>query len=282
MPLILAQQYRDLKTLAAQSLGDVAVAALIGKMATRARQLLESCERMVLTSGVKGKSYFGFSGTVESRPINESLYIQDPVVFARLLDSFLAGLPDASNEEISRIAYTLSSCVLAAHDVNEVGRKASATFFEILIGHMIARTIGVSPRKNVRIPESQAQLPTDYVFDPGPDSRKLHLPIKTSTRERAVQAWVHQLVLERIFGTGVYKGVLVVSGETKRNVRTGRVTEICVPRQFQMFQSRVAELSLICYLDPPQAYLNLSTSFPRVDVRPFGESLRIVTDLLHS
>ena len=181
-----------------------------------------------------------------------------------------------------RAAYTIAYSVFAANDVYEVGRKASATFFEILIGHMVARALGVSPRKKVHIPESEADLPTDYVFDPGRNSRKMHLPIKTSTRERAVQAWVHQLVLERIFGAGAYKGVLVVSAETKRDSRTGEVIEICVPKQLQMFQSRVAEISRIYYLDPPQVYLNLAGHFPRVEVKSFGEAFGELGELLRA
>ena len=147
---------------------------------------------------------------------------------------------------------------------------------------MVARAVGVSPRKKVRIPESGADLPTDYVFDPGRNSRKIHLPIKTSTRERAVQAWVHQLVLERIFGAGVYRGVLVVSAETKRDSRTGEVIEICVPKQLQMFQSRVAEISRVYYLDPPQVYLNLAAEFPRVEVKSFGEAFGELRELLRA
>ena len=77
-----------------------------------------------------------------------------------------------------------------------------------------------------------------------------------------LQRWVHQLVLDRIFGTGVYRGVFVVSAETKRDSTTGEVIEICVPKQLQMFQSRVAEISRIYYLDPPQVYLALATDFP--------------------
>lgn len=259
----LSQQYRALKKLAAKDLGATAVGALIAEITSWSRQMLDGYQRVGLTSRVPGKQYFGFRAAADSRPINEALYEHDPGKFTLLLSAFVAGFPNASAREITKTAYTMASCVLAAHDVNNVGRKASATFFEILIGHMVARAVGVSPRKKVRIPESQAELPTDYVFDPGEHSRKMHLPIKTSTRERAVQAWVHQLVLDRIFGNGVYRGVLVVSGETKRNTRTGEVIEICVPRQLQMFQSRVAEISRVYYLDPPQSYLSLSTSFPR-------------------
>jgi hypothetical protein len=210
------------------------------------------------------------------------LYVNDQRELSRLLRAFRNGFRAATREDITRSAYTIAYSIFAANDVYEVGRKASATFFEILIGHMVARAVGVSPRKKVRIPESGADLPTDYVFDPGRNSRKIHLPIKTSTRERAVQAWVHQLVLERIFGAGVYRGVLVVSAETKRDSRTGEVIEICVPKQLQMFQSRVAEISRIYYLDPPQVYLNLAAEFPRVEVKSFGEAFGELRELLRA
>jgi hypothetical protein len=249
-------------------------------MALYARQILGRADRIQLTSRVAGKRYFGFRREAQSRPINEALYVDEGDAFNRLLRGFRSGFRSATGDEIVRSAYTTAYSVFAANDVYGVGRKASATFFEILIGHIVARAVGVSPRKKVRIPESGADLPTDYVFDPGPNSRKIHLPIKTSTRERAVQAWVHQLVLDRIFGTGAYRGVLVVSAETKGDSKTGEVIEICVPRQLQMFQSRVAEISRIYYLDPPQVYLALANDFPRVEVKSFGEAFQELQALL--
>lgn len=244
--------------------------------------MLERAERVELTSRVADKRYFGFRREGESRPVNDALYVEDENEFGRLLRAFRRGLRRSTPQDVVGATYTIASSVFAANDVYQVGRKASATFFEILIGHVVARALGVSPRKKVRIPESGADLPTDYVFDPGQHSRKIHLPVKTSTRERAVQAWVHQLVLDRIFGTGVYRGVLVVSAETKRDSRTGEVIEICVPRQLQMFPSRVAEISRVFYLDPPQVYLALATGFPRLDVRSFGEVFRDLREFLRT
>ena len=282
MPQHLSQQYQRLKAIASEDLRGVAVSRLISEMASWSRQMLQRAERVQLTSRVTGKHYFGFRREGESRPINQALYVEDRAEFNRLLRAFRGGFQTSTADAVVRSAYTIAYSVFAANDVYEVGRKASATFFEILVGHMVARAVGVSPRKKVRIPESGADLPTDYVFDPGQNSRKIHLPIKTSTRERAVQAWVHQLVLDRIFGTGVYRGVLIVAAETKRDSRTGEVIEICVPRQLQMFQSRVAEVSRIYYLDPPQVYLALATDFPRVEVRSFGRAFGELQELLHT
>jgi hypothetical protein len=282
MPKTLAEQYRQLKSLAASDLTATAVADLISEMALHSREMLTHAERVQLTSRVSGKSYFGFKKEAGSRPINTGLYVEDEVEFERLLSLFRRNFRGASKAEIVTATYTIAYGVFAANDVYLVGRKASATFFEVLVGHIVARHLRIKPRKKVRIPESGADLPTDFVFDPGHKSRKVHLPIKTSTRERGVQAWVHQLVLDRIFGDDSYRGVLVVAAETKRNSKTGEVIEICVPQQLQMFQSRVAKLSRLYYLDPPQVYLSLRKSFPRVEVKSFGEALPELKRLLRT
>ena len=156
MPEHLAQQYRQLKTIASENLGGEAVAGLISEMAVYSRELLLRAERVQLTSRVAGKRYFGFRRTGQSRPINESLYVGDGEQFNRLLGAFGHGFHAASPEEIVRSTYTIAYSVLCAHDAYDVGRKASATFFEILVGHIVARITGVSPRKKVRIPESGA------------------------------------------------------------------------------------------------------------------------------
>jgi hypothetical protein len=283
VPAELNRLYEQLKATPVESLGAATVARVITDMALRARHILQRTERVPLNSAT-GKNYFSFRGMVQSRPVNVALYEENDRQFARLLRVFGKGMPPGEVDAITRTTYTIAFSVFAAHDVNEVGRKASATFFEILIGHIVARALGVPPRNKVLLPESPADapayLPTDFLFDPGPRSRKIHLPIKTSTRERAVQAWVHQLVLERIFSTGRYRGVLVVATETKRNTQTGAVIEICVPRQLQMFQSRVTEMSRVYYLDPPRVYLELANSDPRIEVRQFGQILNELPQLL--
>ncbi len=282
----LSRHYEELKSTALEALGGIPTAELIAQMALHARGLLQQAERVALTSNI-GKSYFSFRGAKQSRPLNAALYEDNEGRFARLLTAFRDGFAGSTAEDIVRATYSIAFSLFGANDVNDVGRKASATFFEILIGHIVARALGISPRTKVRIPESPeddpAYLPTDYLFDPGPRSRKLHLPIKVSTRERAVQAWVHQLVLERIFSTGQYRGVLVVATETKRDSRTGQVIEICVPRQLQLFQGRLTEMSRVYYLDPPRPYLSLTNADPSpVVVKSFGEALNELPQLLQA
>lgn len=281
MPQQLRQQYDRLKATSLADLAAPSVARLISEMSLHAREILARADRVPLNSQT-GKSYFSFRASQQSRPVNVALYADQAREFERLLHAFRDGFTGSTEDDIVRATYSAAYSVFAAHDIRKVGRKASATFFEILIGHICARAIGVPPRDRVQIPESGAYLPTDYIFDPGHRSRKIHLPIKTSTRERAVQAWVHQLVLERIFGAGQYVGVLVVASETKRDSRTGEVVEICVPRQLQMFQARVAQMNRVYYLDPPRAYLKLANEFPRVEVRPFGQALAELNEFVRA
>ena len=135
MPQHLSQQYGRLKAIASQDLGGSAVARLVSEMALYARQMLGRAERVQLTSRVADKRYFGFGREPQSRPINEALYVDGEDVFNRLLRAFRSGFRSATGEDIVRSAYTTAYSVFATNDVYGVGRKASATFFEILIGH---------------------------------------------------------------------------------------------------------------------------------------------------
>lgn len=189
MPEQLNRQYEELKATSVESLGAPAVANLISEMALQARRILRQTEQVPLTSAT-GKNFFSFLGTEQSRPVNAAIYEDSERKFSQLLRAFRAGLQVIDHDAITRAAYSIAYSIFGAHDVHGVGRKASATFFEILVGHMVARAIGVPPRKKVLLPESPqdepAYLPTDYLFDPGPRSRKIHLPIKTFyTRARS-------------------------------------------------------------------------------------------------
>lgn len=270
----LPQKYAILKKQAKQSILDSQIAVLLSEMAIESWRFLNNeCQRVEMASGVPGKTYFGFRLDYPSRPINRDLFIATEADLLRLLDPLASQrLPGLDGSNADRAMYTAAISVCAANDVNKVGRKASATFFEVFVGHIVSTVIGTKPRKQIVIPESGSTYVTaDFVFDLGPDKSKLHLPVKTSTRERIVQAWVHQLVLDGMFGRDVYRGILVCISETKLAAETQRVTEICVPQQLQVFQRRIATLERIYYLDPPARYMALASETPKIEVRPFSQ-----------
>jgi hypothetical protein len=119
--------------------------------------------------------------------------------------------------------------------------------------------------------DTQLALPTDYIFDMGVNKSKLHLPVKLSTRERVVQVWAHQRVLDGVYGLERFKGTLVCLTETNYQSRSNTVVEVCLPNQWMAYQMFIARLFRIYYLDPPLRYLRLREIYPFIQVRHFAD-----------
>ena len=112
----------------------------------------------------------------------------------------------------------------------------------------------------------------DFLIDMGKDVPKIHLPVKMSTRERVVQAWAHQRLLNAAYGNGSYRGIMVLFAETKLDSRSLEVVEICVPDQWLAYQSLLAQMESIYYFDVPVRYRELTTQYPDViAIKPFQE-----------
>ena len=247
------------------------------------RYLCGSCERVQLTSLVPGKGYFALRELEEaaasgrsvatSRPVNAALYIESDEEFAAGLGSFLAGDYSSMDQlAVTKLLYTMAMSFCAANDLLKArDKKTPATFFECFAAHLFARQFQAVPRDRVKVPsvrDELTELPTDYVFDLG--AVKIHLPVKISTRERVIQAWAHQRVLEGVWGYQAFKGILVVLTETKLDLEKLQVTEICLPQQWAVYQRYIAKLDRVYYLDMPDRYATLVSSSPRIDVKPLG------------
>jgi hypothetical protein len=159
--------------------------------------------------------------------------------------------------------------------VKQGDKKIPGSFYEYLIGHLIARRFGSNPRTRLEIPiasdEEPRTLPTDLIFDMPVKSYGLHVPIKSTTRERVIQVWAHQRILDSVYGTGRFKGMLVIASETKLDTKTREVIEICLPSQWRIYQLHISQLKRIYYLDPPEAYLKLNDIFPNIPVKYFSD-----------
>jgi hypothetical protein len=93
----------------------------------------------------------------------------------------------------------------------------------------------------------------------------------SSTRERVIQVWAHQRVLDGVYGNGRFVGLLTCLAETKLDHRTRDVIEICLPDQWRLYQLFISQLKRVYYLDVPQKYSELNTFFPKIHVKQFGE-----------
>lgn len=131
----------------------------------------------------------------------------------------------------------------------------------------------MNPRTQVevlRLEEEAGTLPTDFIFDLGGGKPKFHVPVKTSTRERVIQVFAHQRVLDGVHGFGRFTGVLVCLAETKLDHERKEVIEICVPKQWGLYQRFIAPIYRFYYFDVPDKYAALRSADPPMTVTDFG------------
>jgi hypothetical protein len=268
--------YEDFQDAFAADVKSAANQESLGKIFTASCRYLSKLKTVELRSLVSNKEYFAFTdGNKLSRAVNKQLFLSEPAEW----DAFCRGIsskraPDLGSERITRIIYSVAVSFFCYIDLTKDGdQKTPGTFFEYLIGHMFAWRLDVNPK--VRLPvlnlDMEATLPTDFVFDLGPNRPKFHVPVKTSTRERVIQIWAHQRVLDGVYGTGRFLGTPVILGETKTDRKKREVIEICLPDQWRIYQMHIAQLRRIYYLDVPITYEKLNEVFPPLSVKPFGQ-----------
>ena len=275
MPSDPLEAYEDLQDVFSKDVKGEANQNLIGEVYRASCQFLAKADSQALKSLVSGKEYIAFKlGKRLSRAVNKQLFAAEPKewgVFCKEIASKRE--PGMESERITRIIYSVAASFFCFIDLTKDGdQKTPGTFFEYLIGHLFAWRLDVNPK--TRLPvlnlDMEASLPTDFVFDLGPNRAKFHLPIKVSTRERVIQVWAHQRVLDGVYGTGRFLGTPVILTETKTDKKKREVIEICLPDQWRIYQMHIAQLKRIYYLDVPAAYSRLNDVFPPLIVKPFG------------
>lgn len=271
---ILNQKYTVLKGRVATAPASREVAELFIEMSSFALKFLsKECRRVDLISKVPGKTYFAFcrvgGKAIPSRPANVRLF--DPNV-AEEYGYFLDGtLNRLSLERREQLLYTLVMSYCCTSDLlNEKDQKTPGTFFECFISHLLSKAFGVAPKTQIEVlhlEDESSTLPTDFIFDLGNSRPKFHVPVKTSTRERIIQVFAHQKVLDGVHGVGTYKGILIGLAETKLGRANNEVVEICVPAQWRLYQRFIAQMHRFYYFDVPKKYEALSSDGqPRMNV----------------
>jgi hypothetical protein len=243
------------------------------------RDQLKGAERIDLKSLVPGKKYFAFQGKFVSRAVNKALYADDVAEWETFSKAVIAkdpGYGGLTASQITRVVYSAAMAFCCYVDtIKEGDKKTPGTFFEYLIGHLFAWRLGTNPGTSLQVLnlDLDTNLPTDYTFQPGGDRTKFHLPIKTSTRERIIQVWAHQRVLDGVYGTGRFVGTPVILTETKTDKKKREVIEICLPDQWRLYQLHIAQMKRVYYLDLPAPYAKLNAANPPLVVKEFGEFL---------
>ena len=216
-------------------------------------QFLTTCPVLELTSNVPGKKYNVLRDLKHkkiTRPINADLFNPNLALsnLGKLASADLQGFqPDVR----ASILYTSAISYCCHADLVRTGdKKTPGTFFEIFVVHLVARTYDVNPKKAIEALnlDLKTELPTDYIFSLGRGKNRIHLPVKTSTRERVIQAWAHERVLDGVYGVGRFKGVLVCLAETNMQTKKNSVVEVCLPDQWALYQMFIAQLHRVYYV----------------------------------
>jgi len=266
---ILETPYQELAQEASRDLKGDGVSALLKQVVQLAlRFLTKECDRLKLKSSVPGKEYFSFRVKGKknkfSRPINSKLF--DPGTAVKLIDRLVsAELAGVSQAQRGRALYSAAMSYCCATDLlKSDDRKTPATFFEIFVGHLASRAFNINPHKKIDVLALAPgySLPTDFVFDLGPAKSRIHLPVKISTRERIIQVWAHQRVLDGVYGINRFRGILVCLTETNMVRKDLSVLEVCLPEQWAIYQMFISQLYRIYYFDLPVKYAPLAKRYP--------------------
>lgn len=231
-----------------------------------------------------GKNYIVFSNAKHkySRPVNIDLYNAGCAVNSsgvNIIDEFWANVRSHCID--SQDAHTITAALYAicmnycccADLVNGV-KSNSGDYFEKLVGHLYSMHLNVTPINQMNAVELDGEsisLPTDFIFDLGAGKPKFHIPAKTSTRERVVEVWAQQRVLDGAFGVGRFLCLLTCIGETNFYKNDMSVALTCVPNQWINYQLFISQIKRAYYLDVPGKYDELNHRFPRIHVKEFGE-----------
>lgn len=267
--------YAALKGASTGDLRSLDVRAALQATIAASLEFTAAAEFVTLESKVPGKAYGMFAKEARtSRPINAALYRSD-LTANELVKTIFGPIEEQDTLYLDQCLYTAAMSFPAACDLLKAGnQKSPGTFFEVFVAHLFASKFGVSPQTYVEVQSMgmQHRIPTDYIFELS-SNRRIHLPIKISTRERVVQVWAHQKMLDGMMGAGRFRGILVCLAETNKQ-KEESVVEVCLPNQWAAYQMYIATMSRVYYLDPPIKYLSLRESYPHIQVWPLSKFLQ--------
>lgn len=264
-------------------------------------EIFRLCHKMLMSittvtlkngNGNESKNYIAFvQGGKYSRPVNIDLYNDglykdgDGYTKVELLwknirnNNIIKQNPDDITSALYVVAINFCCCA----DLLGGGQKIAGTYFEKLIGHLYAKHLSAEPINQLmacELDDVSIKIPTDFIFDMGRMKPKFHVPVKTSTRDRVVQVWAQQRVLDGAYGVGRFLCLLTCISETDFDKKKMQVNDICVPGQWLNYQLFIAQMKRAYYLDIPNRYDDLNNGFPKIHVKKFGEFFHEVYELI--
>lgn len=275
MSISISDEYKALKKLARHGIWTGELRDGLESTILKSLEYLDGAKTEDEHSLVPGKSYAAFHAPGKKKPsrvVNVDLY-DSATCRAGVTDVLAGRWASYPGRDLEKILYTAAMSFCCARDIESgnTDRSGPGTFFEYLVGNVLATALDVRgiAKMEALNPELAKGLRPDHLFDLGTGKAIIHLAVKTSSRERIVQPWAHQRILDGAYGTDRIKGVMVFLTETNR-VKNG-VQETCTPERLRQYQMFVARIHSIYYFDPPESYLQLADDYPFVPVKRLAE-----------
>ncbi len=268
----LARRFNDLRC--QRKVNDEDALNEIGRISAEAVSILQMGAQLSKQGTMGDKEYYVFRTSnpeMLSRPVRMDLFIFSAKSFLKSWNHLLSAMDSKRGvidyPDVDPVLYTAAQAFACVYDLYQpASRKTPGTFFEMLIGALLSLTTGLKRRKQIAIPKYGYKVPTDIVLTSS-NGTSLVIPTKITTRDRIVQAWAHQRILDDVY-KGKYKSILVSVSELQRDGKRG-VNEICLPNQIGLFQAHLSKLSGMYYADPPLAYV--TANFEDLPVRTLGQ-----------
>lgn len=193
-----------------------------------------------------------------SRPYRPDLFIADHLEFEAEAIRFISELQNGGGDpqRFDRVVYTTITAFCLCFDVwKSKSRKTPGTFFEVLIGsaarlrfknlvltkHIPIRDLPVAELVDAMLEldctdeEDEAvealrgdSVSTDLVLTNPQTGKGAVVPLKITTRERIVQPFAHQRILDSAY-PGKFASFLACISEVQRDDKTETVKQVCVP-----------------------------------------------------
>lgn len=235
-----------------------------------------------------------------SRPFRKDIFIDDVGEFEVAHGKFIERLKHsdlASADDIvlaNKVIYTSVMAFACCYDLwKNSSRKTPGTFFEILMAGLfqiflpranfskhISLEAAIGENHIAGDDKEKVSISTDLVISTPDGQRTAVVPLKITTRERVVQPYAHQRILDSSF-PDKYESFLACISETQLDRKTQSVKQVCVPGTIKLFQRFLGNLTGIYYCDVPQRYA--ANDLARyVPVKPLGAIFGDVKTTIYS
>jgi hypothetical protein len=250
--------------------------------------------------GIKTKYSVFRDEQVVSRPVASGLFESDTLRFEALDQAVIDSLTKQKVlsaqeiEAVTRYVYTAVMSFAVAYDLWKPGsRKTPGTFFEVLMAglvglhlpqHSLSKHVNLGAMlgdddtaKEEEAVEAtvseedtdESSVSTDLVIKSSAKEKWAVVPLKITTRERVVQPFAHQRILESCF-PGKFHSFLCCISETQLDKKTATVNQICVPGTIKLFQKYLSRIEGLYYADIPARYAQESLT-RYIAVKTLGE-----------